>query len=60
MTVDKAVRVLQCYNRYVLPGLSPDEEEAIKLLIEAGKREVYHRSCYPGQSPSLLPGETTD
>ncbi|MBA7555107.1 hypothetical protein ES705_47759 [subsurface metagenome] len=38
--------------------LTEDEKDAIKLLIEAGKRLVENRRDFPETAWLLLPGET--
>jgi len=60
MKLDKAIEItkdLLANGSYYQPD---DRKDAAKLLIEAGKREEYHRSSNPNKSPNLLPGETED
>lgn len=65
MKIDKAIEYLQAdllqpnsYLKKTGAGDKLDFQDAEQLGIEALKREQYHRSCYPNQSQSLLPGET--
>ena len=58
MKLEKAIEIL---SRNVSVGIPLGEIEhldAVRLGIEALKREEYHRSCFLDQSPNLLPGET--
>lgn len=60
MPLDKDIEILSHLSTAGAPKLTLDEINAVKLGNEALKRELYHRSCYPNQSPNLLPGETKD
>lgn len=57
MKLEKAIEI--CSNHGLKPQGSTwgDYLDAIKLLIEAGKREVRHRQGLVLTKPELLPGE---
>jgi len=59
MTLDKAIETLQDLDT-MLPQFPPEMREAVKLLIEAGKRIKFWRqdNVYPDYT--LLPGETEE
>jgi len=60
MKIDKAIKHLGDCMSETEKILWPEVWESHKLGIEALKREQYHRTCYPNQSPNLLPSETTE
>lgn len=60
MTLPKAIELNIESERSLRKHKFIDHADAIKLGNVALKREQYHRSCYPNQSPNLLPGETEE
>ena len=58
MTLTKAVKIVTQATQPTGLGVSPDFLEALKLLIEAGKRIQAYRSWGSEPSGELLPGET--
>jgi len=60
MTIDKAIEILAEKVKHPYARTRLAYPDALKLGIEALRREQYHRSCHPNQSVSLLPGETEE
>lgn len=60
MKLDKAIEITEDILHFVKPGDPPDEHNALKLLIEAGKLIRIFRELYPYLEPQILPGETED
>ena len=60
MNIDKAIEILsdEAYKGSVTFNL--DRKDAVKLGIEALKREENYRMAHPDVAPYLLPGETED
>lgn len=60
VTLDKAIEIGKDILHFVKPGDPPDEHDAIKLLIEAGKRVKWHKEQHLPGYYELLPGETKE
>ncbi len=58
MKIDKAIEVLGIENRLPWNHSGSDLRDAVKLGIEALKREKYGRVQQPANVIRLLPGET--
>jgi len=57
LTLDKAIEICSLDLTYTYPARYDDLQEAIKLLIEAGKRFKQLREVIRVPYTSLLPGE---
>ncbi len=60
MKLAKAIEIQDQYQKDHHSYPTDDIGKAEKISVEAMKREQYHRSRNPNQSPNLLPGETED
>lgn len=58
MTIDEAIKTDETLIEFPEKNLWDFELEAIKLGIEALKREKERRHYYINSAPELLPGET--
>lgn len=59
-TLKEAIEILTRYEKDYTVRIEPDFDDAIKLLIEAGKAVKYVRRNYPKILAALLPGETKE
>jgi len=60
MTIDKAIEILNDIRNINLNHYSPDRKDALKLGIEALKREKGNRASPDYVLAGPLPGETGD
>ena len=58
MKLEKAIEIADDLERTYAPVLLPHRKEALKLLIEAGKRIYTSRHSKHHGDKKLLPGET--
>ena len=60
MTIDKAINTLSAMQEDYEGDEFPNEEDALKLGIEALKRVKWHEEQHQPGHYELLPGETKD
>ena len=60
MKLEKAIEILQDNIFEIEPSDPQDQEDALKLGIEALKRVQFYNSELKVLAPPLLPGETED
>lgn len=60
MKLAKAIKTTDTLIKHPKIVYTADDLDALKLLIEAGKREVASRARYDNEDPWLLPGETEE
>jgi len=60
MKLPKAIEIGELNIKEVGRKMSPDTLDALKLLVEAGKREMEHRELDIDTRFGLLPGETEE
>jgi len=60
MEIDKAINLLSYLSETKCVALSPVEWDALKLGIEALKREKHNRLSFPKVPIRLLPEETKE
>lgn len=60
MTINEAIEIVTDESKSLDPIASKNHIDALKLLIEAGKRHQERRQRFPILPHLLLPGETED
>ena len=60
MTLDKAIELGKWHLDHTFTSRATDSYNSLKLLIEAGEREIDYRLTAPIMNIVLLPGETQD
>jgi len=60
MKLPKAVEIGELNIKEAGKKMPPDTLDALKLLVEAGKREIEHRELDIDTRFGLLPGETEE
>ena len=60
MTLKKAIEIISFWSKLNCPPRSPEEVDALKILIEAGKRVIWHKGQHLDGYYELLPGETKE
>jgi len=60
MKLEKAIEIARELPSNLNDVLDHDQQDAIKLLIEAGKHHKKLRDAHPYSNYKILPGETVD